>query len=617
MHAAIEPVLVHVAEEPAFAEQHNVLLEGERHKFLRLAATDLHLALKSEDVVSDDVPASVVLVIAAILRVVDEIVFPHDARAALVIIHAPAAVAQAADVVHVAAADDRARLRPERVHRAHVAQLRPAEMMQMAIFDGVARARRRPVAPSPPDAHRAVEKIADVAMPQRAVARVEDERADASRKYAATGLDDAVIHEHMVRVIRAVLRHAGVADFHTARAEVVDVAFAQRDVAAPATEPRGVRHRVRKFAILERNVARAVGLDRCDELRVRLAEERAALGSRPRLMFKVQPAESQLAHDSIIFRIAAQHDPLRHDRRPHIRDRLALARDVKQLALVIEEPLARRIERGSVVFQPQIVKRRERKELALERPGELQRAVGVRVLHAVPRHVPREIDVHIHLAFFLRGKSREILGKLRLDAQQRLARIAGGLRVMRRFLRLAHRLDEALIRGPRPRRALAIYPQSLEAPRGIHLRGPHPVLHRAFDFLATRDDHFRTCIRFVSHTTVLRLQHDRLRDRIRARRENHARLAPVPRHARLAHRIARTGECRLRAIATILSIRRDAHGERMQWVRRDREDAREDEAENFHSTPLLGDPPLWQRGRTVSSKASRNSSFLWTLSVGR
>ncbi len=66
------------------------------------------------------------LVEAAGLGVVDEVVLQHDAGAALVGVEAPAAVGVGIDIVEDVVADDRAFGGPQRVDAAHVAEHAPS-----------------------------------------------------------------------------------------------------------------------------------------------------------------------------------------------------------------------------------------------------------------------------------------------------------------------------------------------------------------------------------------------------------------------------------------------------------------------------------------------------------
>ena len=107
---------------------------------------------KGEDVVANDISAPVVLVVARRLGVVHEIVFPQDACAAFVVVHAPPSVTRAADVVNMVVANDGSELLSEGVNGTEIAEFGPAEVVQMAKLNGVTSRRSRLVTPCPTNA---------------------------------------------------------------------------------------------------------------------------------------------------------------------------------------------------------------------------------------------------------------------------------------------------------------------------------------------------------------------------------------------------------------------------------------------------------------------------------
>ena len=87
--------------------------EAEAAVRLRAGALNLVVMRESEDVVPDDVGLAIVLVEPAVSRAIDDVVLGQDAAAAFVEVDAPAAIADARDVMPQVAADDRARLLAE------------------------------------------------------------------------------------------------------------------------------------------------------------------------------------------------------------------------------------------------------------------------------------------------------------------------------------------------------------------------------------------------------------------------------------------------------------------------------------------------------------------------
>src|SRR5262245_25441449 len=105
-----------------------------------------------ENIVPHEVFASVMLVKAAGLGVVNEVILEPDASAAFVRVKPPAAIGVGVDVVKDIVTNRRAFRRAERVDAAHVAQQSLAEMMNVIEPDVVSLAVAFAVAPAPTDA---------------------------------------------------------------------------------------------------------------------------------------------------------------------------------------------------------------------------------------------------------------------------------------------------------------------------------------------------------------------------------------------------------------------------------------------------------------------------------
>ena len=164
---------------------------------------------------------------------------------------------------------------------------------------------------------------------------------------------DAVERRHALQPV--LLPGSRVAQIHAAAAHVFDQALDDPAVSAPALEPHAVHADVRDAAVLHRKAAHPVAEDGgvADVLRA-LGVSHAVAGKMPRGMLKRQPLEGHVAHKGVRERIAREHDEPRRDRRDRRRrlHALAGARDIQQLArLHVVEPLARRIERASVVLE--------------------------------------------------------------------------------------------------------------------------------------------------------------------------------------------------------------------------------------------------------------------------
>ena len=102
---------------------------------------------KGEDIVANDIFFAVVLVEAACLNVVDQIIFHHDSGAALVGIESPAAVGVGIDIVKDVVSDDGALRRPKRINPAHVTEHTPADMVHVIEADVISFSQTFAIAP--------------------------------------------------------------------------------------------------------------------------------------------------------------------------------------------------------------------------------------------------------------------------------------------------------------------------------------------------------------------------------------------------------------------------------------------------------------------------------------
>ena len=91
-------------------------------------------------------------------------------------------------------ADARARRDAQRVNAAHIAERATADMVQVIEFDDVSLALRLGVTPGPANRDRRVEKVGDVVVRDRVVARLPDPDADTAWKDPASAANDAVVH---------------------------------------------------------------------------------------------------------------------------------------------------------------------------------------------------------------------------------------------------------------------------------------------------------------------------------------------------------------------------------------------------------------------------------------
>ena len=236
---------------------------------------------------------------------------------------------------------------PERVDAAHVAEHAPAEVVDVVEGDRVALGQALGVAPAPADGDAGVVQVGDFVVGDRVVAAVADPDADGAREDAAAVADDVVVDRDVAGPLGFVRRDAGFADPHAAGAEVVEVAAAERAVAAALAEPDDVGADVADLAVLERHVPRAVGHDHRFDRRGGLGRLEPAGRREPLAVLEGQALERDVLDELARRRIALDDQELLRHRRDdlglgHV---LAGQRLVVQRAVAGQEPLARRVER--------------------------------------------------------------------------------------------------------------------------------------------------------------------------------------------------------------------------------------------------------------------------------
>ena len=447
---------------------------------------------------------------ARVPSVMHEVVFHQRVRGTFVIVEPPAAVAMAGDVVDVIAANDRARRGAETVKAAHVAQIRPTEMMDVIVLDERLARSGVAIAPVPSGADAGVVKVADIAMRDRAVLRVREDHAASARMQPTAVLDDAVIDDD-VMIYTFFIRPGRFTDIDAAAAEVVEVAMLHGGVCAAVFEPDAMQTRMRDLAVLEVNAARVFDLDAAITRRGRLTVVQTI---RRIQMLAESKRDAFKAHVVSAF----HHDELRHHWRDDFRLRHVLARprQVKHLALrLVEKPLARRIQRRAIVLHPEALIRLEL-DKGIPRPSfDLQgeRFIIQRLDAALP-HGPgmRHGEQHV-VALGLRDgfEHIELLGG---DAEGMEIHVLLQIRKHTRSDGLGD-VVVALVRRASQRRAAAIDPHLLKLPRFVRQRGfPHLTLFDpAGDRLASHEDGVLAAPR---NLRVVFAKCDGLRDRMHA-----------------------------------------------------------------------------------------------------
>ena len=161
--------------------------------FFGAAALELVEVGEGEDIIPDHIVFAVVLVVAAVGRVMADVAFQGDARAAFVIVEPPAAVTEATDVVDMVMADRGPFRWPECIDPAHITQQPFTEMVEVVVFDAVTLGGAGGVAPAPTDGDGGIEQVGNLVVRDHVVRGEADPNADGAGVNVATVAEDAVV----------------------------------------------------------------------------------------------------------------------------------------------------------------------------------------------------------------------------------------------------------------------------------------------------------------------------------------------------------------------------------------------------------------------------------------
>src|SRR5207249_3677455 len=117
---------------------------------------------ESKNVISQNIFAPVMLMKSSALTPVDDVALKNNSAAPFIRVKAPAAVRERVDVVNEIIADHRAGLRAECVDRAHIAEPKLADIVQMIVLDQIGATGRLAITPRPADRDGGVIEIMNV-----------------------------------------------------------------------------------------------------------------------------------------------------------------------------------------------------------------------------------------------------------------------------------------------------------------------------------------------------------------------------------------------------------------------------------------------------------------------
>ena len=460
----------------------HVVRDDDRRVLLHARAPHAVAVEGGEDVVAEHVLLAVVLVHGAVAAALHEVRGEHDAVRPLVRVESPRGRARAGIAVHVVhpvAHHLAARAVAERVEAAHVREHAPADVVDAVERDAVAAHHRGTVPPRPAHRDARVAEVADVVVLHRAVVHVPEPHADRAVEEAPAVPDDAVDH---LQAARCALRrrHARVAEVHAAAAEVLHERILDRAVVAVVAQPDSVRAHVRHASAREHEPLRARRVDRrVGHVDRALCLAHARRGKIVRRVLERDAAERDVLH-ARLGRAREHHEGRRHGRHgARRRNSLARARNVEELPrLLVQEPLARRVQRAAVVLE-HVARTRARPEEAGTRKApsehhETRLGVDVRERHVA--RAPALPGDHVHARQFLLREPlerRQVCG-LRVERAVRHVLELAREGVLVLLVRRLH-VEVELVRRARARRAPPVHPQLVEQEPIRHARLPDAV----------------------------------------------------------------------------------------------------------------------------------------------
>ena len=215
-----------------------VSLQREGVVLLLPGAADLTVGgREGQHVVPHDVVAAVMLVEGTVFNPIDDVVFHQDIGTPFVGVESPTAVRIRDDVVDPVPAKHRARRKAQAIDAAHVAELSPAEMVNVVVLDQVVMGRRRGISPTPADRNPRIEEVANLVVTDRISRASADPHTHAGVIHLAAVVDEAVEHFVTIGLEPLIVRHTCLAYPHAACTQVVYAALFDPVLLAAGLQP--------------------------------------------------------------------------------------------------------------------------------------------------------------------------------------------------------------------------------------------------------------------------------------------------------------------------------------------------------------------------------------------
>src|SRR5579875_1672885 len=170
------------------------MLQGEREVVFCTGTHQLGFKIEGKNVVDHTVIGAVMLVQAARLRVVYNIVLGKNIAGALIKVDSPTAISEGTDVVQEVVFENRSRRDAQQVDAAHIGEQALADVFDAVVLDEVVVGKALPVAPRPAHRDARVVEVTDGVVEKAIIGGLADPYAGSRRMEAPSIGDKAVLH---------------------------------------------------------------------------------------------------------------------------------------------------------------------------------------------------------------------------------------------------------------------------------------------------------------------------------------------------------------------------------------------------------------------------------------
>src|SRR2546425_2685376 len=215
-------VLPSAAQKRPGIEIDNIVRKDKGEVLLVARAHELVFRAEGENVVANDIFATVMLVKAGALAPVNHVVFEQDVGASFVGVKSPAAIRVRPHVMNQIVAQDRSVLNSQCVNAAHVAEHALADVVKVIELDDVVVAGRFLITPIPSHGNGRVIKVVNMIVRDSILTALKNDQTDRGRINTAELVQVVVANDMAAVHFKRVLALRRLADANAARAYVVN-----------------------------------------------------------------------------------------------------------------------------------------------------------------------------------------------------------------------------------------------------------------------------------------------------------------------------------------------------------------------------------------------------------